>query len=360
MRATMVPIAAAAVIALAACSSPGGPSATAPIVPQSIAGRGVQAPQTSDSSVLQNLHEQTVGSVADPVTGDVNPYGLAVAPITNGKIDAGDLVVCDFNDKQNVQGTGTAIVSIGPAIGSKPRHIVDAKVLEGCDAIALAPDDTIWPADFVANNAPIVTPGGKILTTESNGPWHGPWGEAFVPPLSEKNVPAFYVSNAGDGSLVRIGLGNQVTFTVIATGFPVNGGQPGSILGPSGLNYVASSDRLYVVDGTDNALYAIDNVSSVHKNGITVDGLQFSGPDAKDAHVIYAGKPLNGPIQLGAAARWAYRSGQHAGPGRQEPHRRGHAGRKGGRRAKYRYRRIGRNLRNGRNGRFAGHDQAVL
>jgi hypothetical protein len=226
----------------------------------------------------------------------VNPYGLTVAPVNNGKIAAGDLVVCDFNDKANVQGTGTAIVTIHPAIGSKPAHIVANKALKGCDALALAPDDTIWPADFSANNAPIVTPSGKILTTESNGPWHGPFGEAFVPPINNHSVPAFYVSNAGDGSLVRIAIGNSITFTVIAKGFPVNDGQPGSIFGPSGLTYDKNGDRLYVVDGTNNALYAVDNISQIAKDGITVNGLSFSGPDAADAHVIFHGKPLNGPI----------------------------------------------------------------
>ena len=51
-----------------------------------------------------------------------------------------------------------------------------------------------------------------------------------------------------------------------------------------------------MVDGTNNALYAIDNVSRVTANGVAVEGLTFSGPFAANAHVIFSGPPLNGPI----------------------------------------------------------------
>ncbi len=112
------------------------------------------------------------------------------------------------------------------------------------------------------------------------------------------SVPAFYVSNAGDGSLVRVYVnpGPTFKFATIVTGFPVNNGVPGSILGPSGLNYQVAGDRLYVVDGTNNALYAIDNISKIPAGGIVVHGATFSGKFAANAHLIFSGAPLNGPI----------------------------------------------------------------
>src|SRR6185437_11565038 len=117
-----------------------------------------------------------------------------------------------------------------------------------------------------------------------------------VPPVNSISVPAFYVSNAGDGSLVRVYVypGPQFKFATIVTGFPVNHGVPGSILSPSGLNYQPVRDRLYIVDGTNNALYAINNISRIVANGIVVHGLTFSGPQASAAHVIFSGAPLNG------------------------------------------------------------------
>ena len=303
MRAQVSFIVLSAALALAACSSQAGGGA--PPAGQSPGGSGMQqqtqaaaahtlSNAVDEASVIGPLDdEKTIGSVVDPVTGDVNPYGLDVAASTSGDIDAGDLVVCDFNDKANVQGTGTSLLAIHPTVGSMPRHILSDKRLRGCDALALAPDDTIWPADFIANDTPIVTSSGQFVTGLRSGPWHHPFGIAFS---TSKTVPAFYVSNAGDGSLVRIGLSPSISFTVIATGFPINGGAPGSILGPSGLNYAPDKDRLYVVDGQNNALYAINNISTIPANGIVVNGLTFSGPAASNAHVIYAGAPLNGPI----------------------------------------------------------------
>jgi hypothetical protein len=280
---------------LAACSGGGGGS-----TPANTGAAPIENRLTSSSaSVLQTLvSEQTIGSTSPSTPADVNPYGLDVAKVTSGKIAAGDLVVCDFNDPGNVQGTGTEIIALRPIVGSSPTLIVKSHTLQGCNAIATAPTGPIWAAAFKANDNPIVTSGGTVVTALNNGPWHHPFGEAFAPPISAQSAPAFYVSNAGDGSLVRVSIhpGSTFTFTVIATGFPINGGKPGSILGPSGLNYQSSGDRLYVVDGTNNALYAIDDVSSVTTNGIVVNGMSFTGSFASSAHVVFSGAPLNGPI----------------------------------------------------------------
>jgi hypothetical protein len=268
---------------------------------QSTAQTQAQSTAAQSISVLAKLDdEQTVGSVMDPATGDVNPYGLDVAKVSSGKISAGDLVVCDFNDSANVQGTGDAIVALHPQIGSTPRSIAHAGSLLGCNALAMAPNGTIWLAAFGANDNPIFSSSGTLFSTLSNGPWHHPFGQAFVPPVNSISVPAFYVSNAGDGSIVRVYVypGPSFRFSVIATGFPVNHGVPGSILSPSGLNYdnTSGKDRLYIVDGTNNTLYAIDRVSGFTANSLTVNGLTFGGKYAFDAHVIYHGAPLNGPI----------------------------------------------------------------
>ena len=48
-----------------------------------------------------------IGSVVDPKNGAGNPYGLTVVPFTSGKLTAGDLLVCNFNAKSGVQGTGS-------------------------------------------------------------------------------------------------------------------------------------------------------------------------------------------------------------------------------------------------------------
>jgi hypothetical protein len=53
-----------------------------------------------------------------PANGDVNPYGVAFVPHgfpAGGPLNPGDIIVSNFNDNTNTQGTGTTIVSISPS-----------------------------------------------------------------------------------------------------------------------------------------------------------------------------------------------------------------------------------------------------
>ena len=59
----------------------------------------------------------TVSASTVPSNGDLNPYGVAFVPHgfpAGGPLNAGDIIVSNFNDSANVQGTGTTIVSISP------------------------------------------------------------------------------------------------------------------------------------------------------------------------------------------------------------------------------------------------------
>jgi hypothetical protein len=289
---------------LTACSGGGGgqSSVSNPALPPMSAQRSADNAAVNlvpNTSVLNSLtHQRTIGSTIDPVTHQGNPYGLDIAKVSSGKLSAGDLVVCNFNNAAGTQGQGTSIIALHPVVGAATRHIINTEELKGCTALAMSPVGPIWAVAFTDLDAPIISGSGTLLTSLDSPLWNHPFGETFVPPPDARFFPSFIVSNAGNGNLIRIGITPAgFTFTTIVTGFPVNHGVPGSILGPSGLNYVrAFNDRLYVVDGTNNALYAIDHISNIHANGIAVHGFTFSGPQAFDAHVIYHGAPLNGPI----------------------------------------------------------------
>ena len=54
-----------------------------------------------------------VGSTV-PADGDVNPYGLVRVERRSGSLVKGNLLVSNFNDSDNLQGTGTTIVQISP------------------------------------------------------------------------------------------------------------------------------------------------------------------------------------------------------------------------------------------------------
>jgi hypothetical protein len=290
-----IAIATIAVLAMAGCVGrsgllPGGSmnSVSAP------AGHPVAEDNTS---LLKLLKKQVViGSTVDPKFGQLNPYGLTVATSTTGDFTKGDLAVCNFNAKKNVQGTGFTVVALHPAPGSKPLLVSSSKTLLGCAALALSPSDDIWAAAFSANDNPVISASGELEENIKGKPFDRPWGQVYAQPKS--GSPVFYESNAGQGTIVRINLGSKFTYDVIATGFAVNHGKPGSIFAPSGLAYDPSVDTLYIVDGTNNTVVAFANVTSIKSGGIIVEkgGKTFKGPSAGDAKLVSSGSPLDGPI----------------------------------------------------------------
>jgi hypothetical protein len=303
--------AAIAILAIAGCRGTGA------VPPQAMGVAPQAAPSLPDKeySILKLLRKEVViGSTVDPKLGQLNPYGLTVAPATTGDFTKGDLVVCNFNDKANVQGTGYTIVALHPKAGSKPLLVSDSKKLLGCDALALGPADDIWAAAWTANDNPIVSASGKLEGNIKGKPFNHPFGQIFAQPIHGNAV--FYESNAGVGTVVRINLGTSFTYDVIAKGFAVNHGMPGSILAPSGLTYDASIDTLYVVDGTNNTVVAFKNVSTI-PNGVTIvekGGKTFKGPSAGDARLLFAGPPLNGPISAALLANGNIAVGNTSNP----------------------------------------------
>jgi hypothetical protein len=294
--------AAVALAMLSACKSgnysPLPSTAQAPAAQQFDAQQSIEEPSDTspNASILKQLKKQVViGSTIDPVNGAENPYGLTVAPVTAGALTKGDLVICDFNGKSNVQGTGRSILALHPDPGSKPMHVSDIKEIHGCDALALDVDDTIWAAVMVANGNPVLDPSGKLISNISGKPFDQPWGQVLG---RHNGTSYFYESNAGTGTIVRIKVGSKFTWQVIATGFPVNHGKPGTALAPSGLSYDDKIDTLYFADGMNNTIVAFKDVSTIPKDGIKAvhNGMDFDGPASHDARVVYAGKPLNGPI----------------------------------------------------------------
>jgi hypothetical protein len=285
-------------IASACASNHYAPSAAMPAVQQSDAAADDLQPDASASILKQLTTKKVIGSTIDPKFKQLNPYGLAVAPSTAGAFTAGDLVVCNFNAKSNVQGTGFTIVGLHPKPGSTPVLVAsDKKTLLGCNALALGPGNFIWAAAFASNSNPVLDANGKLVQNITGKPLDHPFGQIYAPAKSAKAGAAFYESNAGDGTIVRFNLSND-TADVIAKGFKVNHGKPGSILGPSGLAYDLKRDTLYVVDGANNTLVALSKVSTMPAGAVTVEkgGMTFSGPSAALARLVYSGSPLNAPI----------------------------------------------------------------
>jgi hypothetical protein len=254
----------------------------------------------------------TVGSTVDPTNGDLNPYGLVIAPATAGLITKGDLVVCNFNDgPTNTQGNGTTIIGLHPAAGSKPYRIAQSADLQGCNALTMLPDDSISAAGWKSNLNPLVAATGAVGTPFASDIFAGPWGEAYVAATATQPA-ALYVSNApggttnAGGTIDRISLDvdAQTTFTEIVTGI-CSGGAPGAIFGPAGLTYDPANDTLYIVATSSASVIALAGVSSIPKDGVVVNGQcngtatpvpTFTGPSMASARVVAQGAPFNTPL----------------------------------------------------------------
>ena len=307
--ATVVPTAPGTYTYTLSCTGTGGnASVTTPAV-------------TVSPSILTSLSTAgkitTIGSTV-ALNGDQNPYGLAIAPATAGLITKGDLIVCNFNNASTpaaqggVQGTGTTIVGLHPAAGSKPYQIAQSATLDGCDALTILPDDSISAAAWSSTSNPLVSAAGVVASPFSDA-FAYPWGEAYVAATSTQPA-AIYVANAPGGNIAaggtidRISLDTdaQTTFTEIASGFCTSG-SPGAIFGPAGLTYDPSNDTLYVVDTSSASVIAIVGISTVSKDGLVVNGQcagaatptpvpTFSGPSMASARVIAHGAPFNTPL----------------------------------------------------------------
>ena len=94
-------------------------AAVAVVLVTGAAGVSVAEPFDADDAFLPSP-VRSVSTV--PTNGDVNPYGVAFVPNTfntgAGPLKHGDILVSNFNNAKNLQGTGTTIVRIsssGPA-----------------------------------------------------------------------------------------------------------------------------------------------------------------------------------------------------------------------------------------------------
>ena len=80
-------------------------------------------------SFIGQFHKiKTIASTV-PGNGDVNPYGVAVVRHSIGSLVKGDVLVSNFNNSKNLQGTGTTIVQISPGgqpDGVRAHHAVNA------------------------------------------------------------------------------------------------------------------------------------------------------------------------------------------------------------------------------------------
>jgi hypothetical protein len=229
-----------------------------------------------------------------PANGDVNPYGIAAVPASAGLLTQGDILVSNFNDKANVQGTGTTLVEVAPDGHTKLFANISALPAgQACPGgIGLTTALAILPGGWVVVGSLPTTRGGAlpglnpagclivlndqgtVAETITNSNITGPWDLTVK---SDASSAELFVSNAlggnitthdgvpvtGNCTVVRLNLALSATAppaltstTVTGTKFPWAANKAALVLAPTGLA-IAANGTLYVDDTLTNSVSAI-------------------------------------------------------------------------------------------------------
>jgi hypothetical protein len=219
-----------------------------------------------------------------PANGDLNPYGVAFVPAgipAGGALHPGDILVSNFNNSQNLQGTGTTIVDIGA--GATPTVFFQGDAGLGLStALAVLSDGLVVVGNFPTTDGSCATaqPGsllildanGKRLDTLSGAGIDGPWDMTVVE--RPNHAVLLFVANALNGTVARLdttagpaGLAINST-TQIASGYGHRCDPAALVVAPTGLVYNAADDILYVASTEDNAVYAVHHAANAaHDQG---------------------------------------------------------------------------------------------
>ena len=189
---------------------------------------------------LPNGAFQTLTTV--PPNGDLNPYGAAFVPFNfpaGGALNPGDLLVSNFNNSANQQGTGTTIVRITPS-GSQSVFFQGPSTpgqLGLTTALGVLGNGFVIVGSVPAtydNNGNLLSVGqGSLLILDRNGNvvttltdselLDGPWDLTIN---DQGALAQVFVSNVLSGEVTRIDLqvplnGNPVveSMTEIASGY---------------------------------------------------------------------------------------------------------------------------------------------
>jgi hypothetical protein len=215
-----------------------------------------------------------------PGNGDVNPYGVSFVgdnfQTGSGPLKRGDILVSNFNNSQNQQGTGTTIVRVSKS--GSPTVFFQGKAPLGLST-ALG---TLRYGFVVVGNAPTVDgtaatagPGsllvinnqGKLIQTFTSTEIQGPWDMALV---DGGDTALAFVSNDLTGTVVRLdfkvsssGL-TLLSSKTIASGYVHRGDPVTLFVSPTGLVYDDRRDVLYVASTGDNAVFAVRDAADRH------------------------------------------------------------------------------------------------
>jgi hypothetical protein len=340
-------LAACAAAAVAGAVVAGCGSGASPAVPQGLSGSVAGVPGNSQyaaenaaaatvltpaaGSFLAGRTTVTMLGSTTPVNGDINPYAIWPVTTTAGSVSAGDVLVDNFNNASNNQGTGTTIVDLHPGgrltvFAQLPRQVSGCpggvglttamvQLKTGWVIVGSLPSSNGQISTSGAGCLLILSPAGKLAGTISGSSIDGPWDETV---RDNGSTATLFVTNTlrgigsgttDEGDVVRITLSQSESAapkvtgqTVIASGFPERPSAAAFVQGPTGLA-LGSSGPLYVADTVGNRIAAVPDAltrATSAGTGLTVshDG-QLANPLglalAPDGDLL-AANAINGKI----------------------------------------------------------------
>jgi hypothetical protein len=279
----------------------------------------VDAASAAPKGFLETIHRHVTLTSSVTDNGDLNPYAVVVAPVSAGKIQKDDVLVDNFNNISNLQGTGTTIVLYRPATKQTLLFAKLPQSLAECPGgVGLTTAMTMLKTGWVivgstpSKDGTTATKGdGCLIVFDPNGKpvrvWSGahiidPWGNMAV--KDEGDRATLFISMAGEGlpspdvldpktklpvvvkkaSVLRVRLRvppgqppEIVDETVVGDGFSQRADRDNFLLGPTG-EALGPDGTLYVTDGLDNVITAIpDALTRSDSAGtgrvVTKDGL---------------------------------------------------------------------------------------
>ena len=281
---------------------------------------GAQA-RASGSSFIGNFHHiKTIGSTV-PANGDVNPYGTVVIQRSQGDLQRGNVLISNFNNKKNLQGTGRTIVQItpggklsvfakirpnslpGPCPGGIGLTTALTVLKGGWVVVGSLPTSNGMSATAKAGCLIVLDNTGHVRETISGNGINGPWDMTSV---SYGNIAQLFVTNvlngtvAANGKVVHQGTVLRLTMalygsqpptvkniTTIGSGFPQRTDPAALVIGPTGVA-LGRHGTLYVANSLVNKINAIRNAL-------------FRGSSAGTGMVVSSGGKLNVPLGLTVA-----------------------------------------------------------
>jgi len=273
-------------------------------------------------SFIGGLPTRTTIASTVPANGDVNPYGVAIVGRSTGRLTRGSVLVSNFNDVTNAQGTGTTIVEVSPSGHVSLFARIDGAHLPGaCPGgvgltTALAVLQSGWvvvgslpttdgtAATTKAGCLLVLDSSGRVVETWAGGLINGPWDLAAI---DHGDHAVLFVSNVLNGTVAAGGAvvhrGTVIRITVdldrgrlprptstvaIGTGFAERTDPAALVVGPTGLA-VGQTGTVYVADTANSRLAAIP------------DGTDRSSPVPHGGFTVSSGGLLNSPLGLAMA-----------------------------------------------------------